>query len=182
MDVLVCTQSNVGYVASVLSHLMANQGREHWEGKKWVFCLESNVSFLYRWMNEGEEKLRGFLDTNIVTYLDKRQIIDRVCIHFVWSGNELEAKFHSQMLHRSQVNCHHERREEISMVEESDQRAQDHAKCGKIILRESNRDTLDQKLNVLQADEAHIHKKVILHSRCNGRLWVSRCWESFHGW
>ena len=76
MYAMVCTRPDLAYAASLVSRFMANPGREHWEATKWVLRFvkgTSDVGLLYKRVDEGEAKLRGFVDADFAGDLDKRR-------------------------------------------------------------------------------------------------------------
>lgn len=44
MYIMVCTRLDIAYAVIVVSRIMCNQGREHWEGVKCLLCYLKGIS------------------------------------------------------------------------------------------------------------------------------------------
>ncbi|KAL6333056.1 hypothetical protein AAG906_022753 [Vitis piasezkii] len=75
MYAMVCSQPNIAHSASVLSRFMANPGRKHWNGVKWLLRYvrgSLSVGLKFGSSKEGAG-ITSYVDSNYARDLDKRR-------------------------------------------------------------------------------------------------------------
>ena len=75
MYAMVCSQPNIAHSISILSRFMANPGKEHWNGVKWLlryvrWSLSAGLKFRYSKEGVG---IIGYVDSDYARDLDKRR-------------------------------------------------------------------------------------------------------------
>lgn len=94
MYVMVCTRPNITYRVSLVSIYMANPGKAHWQGLKWILrYIKGFMSkvLVYGWaMSDGEVDDKGFVEFDHVGYMDTRKYLSRYV--FVMFGTTISWK------------------------------------------------------------------------------------------
>ena len=75
MYAMVCSQPDIAHSISILSRFMANQGKEHWNGVKWLLRYvrgSLGAGLKFRSSKEGVGII-GYVDSDYARDLDKRR-------------------------------------------------------------------------------------------------------------
>ncbi|XP_073133754.1 secreted RxLR effector protein 161-like [Henckelia pumila] len=75
---MVCTRPDLAYSMSVVLIFMANPGIYHWEALKWIMRYVNRTSeygLMFRRQSEGENPVRGYVDSDFAGNIDTRKSI-----------------------------------------------------------------------------------------------------------
>ena len=73
MFAMMCTRSDIAYAVGVLSQLMANFEKMHWEAVKWVLRYLKGISDYAITYSKSSSSMQDYVDANFVDDLDKRR-------------------------------------------------------------------------------------------------------------
>ena len=86
MYAMVCSQPDIAHSISILSRFMANQGKEHWNGVKWLLRYvrgSLGAGLKFRSSKEGVGII-GYVDSDYARDLDKRRSTIGYNFHLIW--------------------------------------------------------------------------------------------------
>ena len=63
MYAMVCTRPDIGYAVGVVSRLMSNPGKEHWNAVKWILRYLKGTSSMCLRFGSSKPQLDGFTDS-----------------------------------------------------------------------------------------------------------------------
>lgn len=72
MHAMVCTQPNIAHLVGVVSRLLTNLGKHHWEEVKWILRYLKGTSHHYIWFDDNNIVFEVFIDANVARYVDTR--------------------------------------------------------------------------------------------------------------
>ncbi|RVW17190.1 Retrovirus-related Pol polyprotein from transposon TNT 1-94 [Vitis vinifera] len=98
MYAMVCSQPDIAHSVSILSRFMANSGKEHWNGVKWLIRYvrgSLGAGLKFRSSKEGVGII-GYVDSDYARDLDKRR--STTCYIFTLFGGPVSWKSQLQSI------------------------------------------------------------------------------------
>ncbi|KAL6318202.1 hypothetical protein AAG906_035707 [Vitis piasezkii] len=92
MYVMVCTRPDIAYAVDVVSHILSNPGRLHWEAVKWIMRYLRCTSKLKLTFGSGKPVLVGYTNSNMAGDVDNRRSTSGYLMTF--SGGVVSCAIH----------------------------------------------------------------------------------------
>ena len=70
---MVCTRPNIAYAVGVVSRILSNPGRQHWEAVKWIIRYLQGTSNLKLTVGSGKLVLVGYTNSDMAGDVDNRK-------------------------------------------------------------------------------------------------------------
>ena len=83
MYAMVCTHSDIAYGLTITSRFLANLGKEHWAGVKWILCYLRGSSKVSLCFGEGHVVLSGYTGPDMARDIDTRKFTSGFVVLFV---------------------------------------------------------------------------------------------------
>nr|KYP53493.1 Retrovirus-related Pol polyprotein from transposon TNT 1-94 [Cajanus cajan] len=79
---MVCSRLDIAYVVGVVSRFLSNIRKRHWEAVKWILRYLRGTTKRCLFFGNGDLKLIGYSDANMVGDVDSRKSASRYLITF----------------------------------------------------------------------------------------------------